>query len=236
MIDDEKLMAYADGELDAVARAEVEAAMATDPALRERVKAHRQLRQRVAGAYAGAADEPVPEQLSAVLMGKAAIVSLADARARKAEASRPVAPRAWRSWGAIAATFAAGIIAGQMIDLGPEPAMATRGGALVAQGRLAERLETELASAGTGIGLSFRNQEGRYCRTFQSDGLAGLACREAGQWDVQVAVGVGSEGSSYRMAGSNLPPAVLAAVEATIAGQPLDAAGEAAARDNGWRD
>lgn len=236
MIDDEKLMAFADGELDAAARAEVEAAMATDPALRERIEAHRQLRQRVAGAYAGAADEPVPERLSAMLMRNAEIVDLADARARKAGAARPAAPLPWRSWGAIAATFAAGIIAGQVVDLRPEPAMATRGGALVAQGPLAERLETELASAGTGIGLSFRNQEGQYCRTFHSDGLAGLACREAGQWDVQVAVGVGAEGSSYRMAGSDLPPAVLAAVEATIAGEPLDAAGEAAARDKGWHD
>ena len=38
---DEMLMAYADGELDLVARAEIEAAMAKDPAVARAVERHR---------------------------------------------------------------------------------------------------------------------------------------------------------------------------------------------------
>ena len=39
----------------------------------------------------------------------------------------------------------------------------------------------------------------------------------------------------YRTAGAETPPEVLAAVEALIAGEPLDAAGERAARERGWK-
>jgi len=233
MIDDEKLMAYVDGELDAEARAEVEAAMAADPELRKRVEAHRRLRTLLSGAYAGTTDEPVPERLSAMLKPKAEVVDLG--AARKAEAARP-ARLIRRNWVAIAATFAVGVIAGQIVNLGPEPAVMSHGGALVAQGALADRLDTQLASAGTGIGLSFRDRDGDYCRTFRTSELAGLACRDGRNWSVRLAVTMPSANSSYRMAGSDLPLAVLGEVEATIAGEPFDAAEEAAARDRGWRD
>jgi hypothetical protein len=42
-------------------------------------------------------------------------------------------------------------------------------------------------------------------------------------------------GGGYRQAGSALPPAVLDAIDERIAGAPLDAAGEQAARNKGWR-
>lgn len=41
--------------------------------------------------------------------------------------------------------------------------------------------------------------------------------------------------SQYRAAGSSLAPAVLSAVQAQIAGEPLDRAAEIAARGRGWR-
>jgi len=50
-ISDEILMAYADGELDAAARAAVESAMREDPQIEKRVAAHRALRRRVQAAY-----------------------------------------------------------------------------------------------------------------------------------------------------------------------------------------
>ena len=50
--DDETLMAYVDGELDAKLRAEIAAAVENDPALARRVEQHRALRARVAGAFA----------------------------------------------------------------------------------------------------------------------------------------------------------------------------------------
>ena len=64
-IDDRKLIAYVDGELDAAGRAEVEAAIAADPVLGVRLDEHRLLRGKVAGAYARVADESVPARLMA---------------------------------------------------------------------------------------------------------------------------------------------------------------------------
>lgn len=228
--DDETLMAYADGELDAATRAEVEAAIAADPALRARVEAHRELRRLVSGAYADAADEPVPQRLTAMLR-PAPVVDLAAARARRAPRAWPV----WSNWAAIAATLVVGVLVGRMTE--PPSPIATQDGTLVAQGELAKTLDTQLASTGGEVGLSFRNREGKYCRTFRSDGVAGLACREADGWGVQMALAARAGGSGdYRMAASETPPEVLRAVEAMIAGAPLDAEAEAAARARGWRD
>ena len=60
---DETVMAYADGELDAASRAAVEAAMATDPQLAQRVARHRALRERLRAALRPVLDEPLPERL-----------------------------------------------------------------------------------------------------------------------------------------------------------------------------
>lgn len=227
--DDETLMAYADGELDAAARAEIEAAIAADPALRARIEAHRELRRLVSDAYAGAADEPVPERLSAMLQ-PAPVVDLAAARARRTPRAWP----AWSNWAAIAATLVVGVLVGRMTE--PPSPIVTQDGALVARGELAKTLDTQLASASGEVGLSFRNRNGEYCRTFRSDGVAGLACRGGEAWDVRMAVASapGTAGD-YRMAGSDTPPEVLRAVEAMIDGQPLDDEAEAAARAKGWR-
>jgi len=63
---DEMLMAYADGELDLVSRAEIEAAMAADPDLRRAVERHRALAARVKSAYQGVLDEPLPAKLASL--------------------------------------------------------------------------------------------------------------------------------------------------------------------------
>jgi hypothetical protein len=65
---------------------------------------------------------------------------------------------------------------------------------------------------------------------------AGLACRAAGQWRIPVLTETTPEATGgYRQAGSALPPAVLDAIDERIAGKPLDAAGEEAARSRGWQ-
>jgi hypothetical protein len=120
------------------------------------------------------------------------------------------------------------------------------GGSLVASGSLASSLSDQLAgevatSSTADIGLSFLAKSGDYCRTFSMSGGAagsGLACRHANQWEVRVLtqspMGLGS-GSEHRTAGSSLSPAILAAVQDQIAGDPLDRTAEIAARRQGWR-
>ena len=56
--DDETLMAYADGELDAAQRAQIDAAIAQDPGLALRVQEHKALRARMTGAFSRVLDSP----------------------------------------------------------------------------------------------------------------------------------------------------------------------------------
>jgi hypothetical protein len=89
------------------------------------------------------------------------------------------------------------------------------------------------------IGLSFKNQQGLYCRTFQASGrapVAGVACREPSAWRVRgVSPAAPAPTADYRTAGSETPAAVLATVDAMIVGQPLDAAAEVRAKASGWK-
>ncbi|HZZ34508.1 MAG TPA: zf-HC2 domain-containing protein [Caulobacteraceae bacterium] len=232
---DERLSAYVDGELDEPARAEVEAAIAADPALAERVATHRRLRLRLSDAYAGALDEPIPDAWTQLTRSAPSpIVDLARERARR----RP-AP-AWTGWAAIAASLAAGLVIGRLV-LPSQGLISGAGASMIARGPLDRALTEQLASAQAGapirIGLSYRSNEGRYCRTFQARaGLAGLACREGDAWRVRMAVSQPpAPRTEYRTAGAETPAAVLSLVDETIAGEPLDARAEAAARARHWR-
>ena len=64
---EETLMAYADGELDPVERAEIEAAMKRDPAVAAAVERHCSVAARIRSAYDGVLQEPVPGRLSALV-------------------------------------------------------------------------------------------------------------------------------------------------------------------------
>jgi hypothetical protein len=113
-------------------------------------------------------------------------------------------------------------------------------GALVAQGALASALDQQQASTQgetdpVQIGVTFRMQDGRYCRSFalRAADTAGLACRVDGEWRIPVTAEAPASEGGVRQAASP-PPAVLQAIELRIAGEPLDAAGEAQAQRNGW--
>jgi hypothetical protein len=248
-ITEELLMAYADGEADAETRAAVEAAMARDAGVRERVEAHRRLRRTL--------NEPLPERLFAAARGErrppsrpAEIVDLAAVRARKVQPkAKPARSRAWVQWSALAACVIAGVVLARGLGgIGMGPMVGDRHGTLMAQGALAHALDNQLAGrpAGSGaaarIGVSFRATDRSLCRTFQTlqgAGLAGLACRGPDGWQVRVAAAsppVSTNSSGYRTAASPMPAAVIATVDATIDGSPLDAQAEAAAKAKGWRD
>jgi hypothetical protein len=236
-LDDETLMAFADGELDPARHAEVEAAVAASPELAARLERQRRLKARLEVAFAPVLDEPVPEQLMAAVRGQggAEVVALAGRRPQ-----RPAPPRT--AWTAMAACLVVGIAAGLSLEtLRPQPWIRTGPGGPEASGALGRALDGELASAGQAgpvrTGLSFLAADGRYCRTFTSARrLAGLACRDQRGWRLQLLQATQGEAQGpYRMAASETPPQVLQAAQAMMAGAPLDARGEAAAKARGWR-
>ena len=190
---DEMLMAYADGELDLVSRAEIESAMATDPGIQRAVERHRALRSRVQSAYGSVLQEPIPMQLSSLVTPPVAapVVDFGARKAARSEAQPGAAPKRWAlpRWSAMAAAVALGFFVGMFVMRGPEAPYAESKAGLVARGELAWALTGQLASdEGTGavrIGVSFRDHGGEYCRTFrlqQEAELAGLACRAGEDW------------------------------------------------------
>ena len=242
---DEVLMAYADDELDARTRAAVEAAMASDPEIARRIAQHKALRNRVHSAFNNVLDEPVPERLLKVVRSdpsgsrKSNVVPLH---------RRPVRRWAWQQWTAIAASLIVGLIAGRLALVRSRVAgpIVMRGGRVLAGGALADALSDQLVAAQSAagpvrIGVSFRAKSGQYCRTFalrQPAPLAGLACRAGDDWRVRVLAHTESaagDAGAYRQAASPMPPAVITAVGNLIAGEPLDAQAEAAARGQHWQ-
>jgi hypothetical protein len=252
-ISDETLMAYADGELDAAARVQVESAMREDPQIEKRVAAHRMLRRRVQAAYSAELSEAIPERLLTAARGATGIrgskvVNLQEARAAMERSRSRPPPRQlqWRTAGTIAASLIVGVGLGFFMWGRTEaPLMRGAGGALVARGPLATALSNQLAAdqsrnSAVQIGVSFRAKSGDYCRTFALAGAvspSGLACRHGEEWQVEALTQEpGTVGESgYRTAGSAMSATILKSVEGQIAGEPLDQAGERAARERGWK-
>jgi hypothetical protein len=235
---DETLAAYVDGELDPAAAAEIEEAARQDPRIEERIARYRALRNRLQAAYAAELDEPVPDRLLAALQNPAP---------RPSTAVADLAAR-WRY--SLAASVLIAVGAGFFAWRYSHPAsMENMDGTLIARGALATGLSDQLSGpvpSGSGpsgstvrIGLSFVAKSGNYCRTFSLSTDAGLACRRAGRWEIlALEKGVSAEGagSGFRTASSAMPAKVLEAVERQMAGEPLDRAGEIAARGNGWNN
>jgi hypothetical protein len=247
------LAAYVDGELDAAGRAEVEAAAKTDPEVRAALARHQVLRGRLAQTYDPVLEEPAPEELEAFIraaVGRAgAPAGIIDLAARRqARAATPPPSGGIPRWAAMAACFVCGVlVAAGGLTMNSPGLIRAQGRELLAQGLLARALDHDLASDPhptsriVRVGLSFRAHDGAYCRTFSAaDGapLSGVACRDKANWTLRAATfsGGAPSRSAYRTAASEIPPAVMTAVDGLIDGAPLDAQGEAAARAKGWRN
>lgn len=249
-ITEEMLATYADGELDAARRADVERALAANPNLAARLARYQALQQRLRGAYDSVLGEPVPARMTDTLRAHAtapAAAPVADLAAYRASATQPRALSGRRStaWLAAAASVLLGLALGYSLPHRDGTQMLqVRDGKLVAQGTLAAALDTQLAALQSRtetvqVGLSFRNVQGSYCRTFATGNgaaLAGLACHVNDGWQLRLLSGGDRQSSgAYRTAASGIPAPVLAQVQAEIAGEPLDAAQEAAAAKARWR-
>ncbi|HUG24435.1 anti-sigma factor family protein [Piscinibacter sp.] len=237
-ISDDTLARYVDGELDAAVRAQVEAAIAADPELSGRAQQHRALRGLLSATYDSVLDEPVPDRLrDAAQPADAKVVDSAPRR----DAARIRVGWTWAQWGGMAAALLVGILVGRGM---PGDDIAAEGGQLVARGRLAQALSTQLAStqppdAAVKIGLSYLSRTDAYCRSFALVGTqtAGLACRRGDDWALRLLAQDGAAAGSgdLRQAASPVPASVLRAVEEDMQGDPLDAQGERAALQKGWR-
>jgi len=107
-------------------------------------------------------------------------------------------------------------------------------GSLVAAGALVEALENGVQPGDqepVRIPLSFRDKTGRLCRSFDTARLAGIACRDEDGWRLRLALQTSGAGRSA----ASESPFVGQAVDAMIAGEPLDAGQQQAAKDRGWR-
>lgn len=253
----EQLMAYVDGELHGDERAAVERAIAGSDELAAEVANMRSLNERLRGGLAPVLDEPVPQRLADLLAEPAAqdqSDNVVDLAARRADAGAPTPASdsvstmpLWQKTGALAAAVLLGVLVGRIgSEPADEPSLLTIDDQLVAGGVLAAALE-RLPSAATGDGvavtMSFTDTDGRFCRSFVTTAQAGVGCRDAQHWAIeildrqearQVAPQNGSTG--YRLAAASLPPAVMTWVDEHIAGDSLDASAEQAAMGRGWRD
>jgi hypothetical protein len=237
----ETLMAYADGELDAAARAEVEEAMRDDPSIAERIAQFRRQRAKLEAAYAAELEEPVPERLLAVLRAPGPVSTVVDLERARGTARRRPRRVAQRYLIAAAASILIAVTAG-LFAWQRSIVIRHVGDTRLAAGALASGLSDQLSGdAGSGkvrVGLSFLSKSGEYCRTFDVAGAspsAGLACRHDDEWVVRaLARPQSAEAGAYRTAGTTLPPEILKAVQDEIAAEPLDRAGEIAARGARW--
>jgi len=236
-ITDEVLMAYADDELDAATRSEVECAIAANSELAKQVDRHRALRTQLSNAFGAVLDETIPEHLKAAVSGQqsSSITNLAQARAAKntAQQTRRWSPANWMS---IAASVTLGVLLGHFVPGEQHRDSIVANAAL--ERALSEQLASNSADSAVQIGVSYLAKSGDYCRSFATagnDATAGLACRSNNTWQIRMLMPAEkSSGAAYRTAGSTIPAAILDRVNHDINGEPLDAEQEATVVKRGW--
>lgn len=224
-----KIIAWIDGELPPEEAAEVEAAVAADPALAAIAERHRRIRARVEASFTPLLNDPVLQ----TKRKPAQIVSLAAVREERA-ADKKAQPRR-RNWawpGTIAVSLLLGLVAGYTMN---PVGIADRAGALVLSAPIAQVLDRQTSGhLGTiNVALSFKDHDGRFCRSFVAQHIGGVACKADGGWQLRYAAPVDAQHGDYRMAGSD--PASAKVIASMIAGDPLDTAGERKAIVAGWR-
>ncbi|PWK76913.1 anti-sigma factor [Aminobacter sp. AP02] len=245
--DDETLMAFADGELDADTTAAIEEAMGTDDALIARVATFMESRAQASAALKPLIDEPVPEALTTSvhkLIDEAHQRERAEAGKQPAQkniiAFEPRAPRKVTSnWALpLAASLAAVIVGvgGYLAGKAGGPAsnglaIASISNPVVAKALGATPSGTDVNAGDTTIKFvsSFRDEAGALCREFElhrasETSLVSVACRVGQHWDLRLAVAAPAAGQDYVPAGAS--ETVDAYLTTTQAGAPLSEAEE----------
>ncbi|WP_119166892.1 anti-sigma factor family protein [Algihabitans albus] len=249
-LSDERLVAYADGELPEQEAFEIEQALMENPAAGARLRALVEAGEMARLAFAAITEEPVPERLRAAIMdaptamnaptsadepaatpaedGADNVVRLPRRQNRQQTVWRPVA---------LAASLAVAVAAGVFAWLpGGENGQTGNGLAPQLAAALSQTPSYEpiqLADGELTVLGSFRSQDNRFCREFErlSDGGGerGLVCRSGPQADWQMVAGSSippaatTETGSFRPAGAGDEDPVAAAVDRLQAGPVLSA-------------
>lgn len=211
-IDDETLMALADGELDPARADEIRRAVAGDPDLQARLHRFEETRRLLGGLRKDAAGE---DPLAAMIRAAAA----APAPHPVPEAPRPanLNRRPWLAAAASAAVVALGLGWWQWTDA---PAPGIGAAELAALESLPSGQVQPLEDGGElAMIASFRASDGRLCREYETARDEALrivlACREGDGWQERFAATAQQGGADYRPAsGEGSMDAALAAIGA----------------------
>jgi hypothetical protein len=250
-VTDELLVAYIDDELDAAQRAMVNVAMDHNPALCRRADEMRLARDLLREAFPLQPDASVPPRMDAAMDRLAAACASGPRRQQFSVGARYRWNFAIAAGLVLCAVVAAGLFALRGLN---EP---LRGG-VTALTRIdpknplygvlestasSEVIEISEENAAVRVVLTFRAQDGRFCREFEvlasSGGSTGIACREQqGAWRAEVllkSAAVLSNDNSYTPAGGSDEPVIAEVFERLIKGEPLSAQEEARVLVGRWR-
>ncbi|AMS44721.1 anti-sigma factor (plasmid) [Aminobacter sp. Y103A] len=248
--DDETLMAFADGELDAETTAAIEEAMGSDDALIVRIATFLESRAKASAALKPLIDEPVPEALTQSVQKM-----IDEARMRENATAEPIQqpatdnvvtfqPKATpskvgSSWTLPLAASLAAVIVGAGGYLAGKAGMPVADGLVLAgitDPAMIRTLNATPSGSDVTVGdttvrlvSSFRDGAGALCREFElhrasGSSLVSVVCRAGQQWDVRLAVAAPAAGQDYAPAGAS--ETVDAYLSTTQAGAPLSEAEE----------
>ncbi len=233
---DEMLMAFVDGELEPATAAELAGRIAADPALAARAEDFRRTRRLAHDAFAGLLVAAPPERLTAPLQG-ASVLPLR---------------RPWRialpRWGlALAASLLLAAALGGFL-LGRGGRLEPAAGLLAGDPALLEALQSSPSGAtialpdGSQLRLlaSYPVADG-VCRAFAlvsaEQGLRGLACRQAGTWQLALVVAdPAATGGGYAPASDGAVESLAAYLDGLGAAPAMSADAEQRALRQGWAD
>ncbi|MGL4590756.1 MAG: anti-sigma factor family protein [Aestuariivirga sp.] len=215
---DEELMALADNALPLSRSAEVEALVARDGALRQRVEMFRASRRAIAASLGPLAEEPVPEALQDAVRS---MIDHDDAPANQVlpfvrktgSGKRGLWPMGLAASLVAAIAGIAGYTLGMRGEMGRHAAAGTVGAVLPPD--LSSRLdalpsgaETTMDRGQLRIMSTVRTQDDVLCREFEVDAIdtgqttLGVACQTEGQWRLEIAVAAPASAEGFAPASS----------------------------------
>jgi hypothetical protein len=255
-IDDELLVAYADGELDAAQVARVERAVSADPSLQARLAALTRAGELTREVFEAKGHDPVPSALiGAIMTGSTAPRQSADAsrrslRQRLADWWQIPLPAA--AFGALALLAIGGLL-GYLLPHGtPQAGAITTAGEVPPDSPLHLLLQEQpsggtLAAGALNLEVLATFVDGeRVCREYRATNdtgpyeyHAGIACRAGDAWQVAISVDDYIEqqlaGGVYETASNRLHEAIDLFIDTYIGVDPIDDAAESLLLERGWR-